>query len=282
MLTAKTFCEELEQLCWCDTFYKNKYPYNLLYYYGNDRWSADCNNLIKALLNGRDIHNAGVNTFQSNLSFTGDVTELGLLNLCRNISTDFSNLGTHPHILYMDGHVGTYLGYEVEYYGNVYNTVECTAWTGDVGHNGVIYSYVDKGGNRRFHKGGAIKPPPNNLWLKHGDMSPLVDCTVLSDKVKNSTDPVGNRALTYQENWMCEQFMHDDRHYIAVGRDNLYEDVVFVQTYLQWFGYYNGDIDGDYGQMSKSAAIAFQKAHSLYPDGEIGAKSWAVIRLGKG
>ncbi len=278
--TAKKYTDDLEALCWSDTFYKNSFPYNCLYCYGNDRFSADCNNLIKALVNGREIKNAKAGSYQptSDMPLTGDCTEWKLLNLCKNVSTDFNKLGSYPHVLYMDGHVGTYLGYEVEYYGNTYNTVECTAWTGDVGHDGVIYSYVDKGGNRRTHKGGTI----NKMWSRHGDMSTLVDCSVLSDKVKNTTDPVGNRVLTYQENWMCEQFMNDERHYIAVGRNNLYLDVVFVQSFLQWYGYYNGLVDGDYGEMSKQAAIKWQTKVGLYPDGEIGPKSWNMIRINKG
>lgn len=273
-ITAKKYTEDLEALCWMDTFYKNVYPYNLLYCYGNDRFSADCNNLIKALVNGREIKDAKAGSYQMDLTITGDVTELGLLNKCKNVSVDFTDMGHNPHVLYMDGHVGTYLGYEVEYYGEVYNTVECTAWTGDVGHNGVIYSYVDTNGNRLNHKGGYIK----SRWTKNGDMSPLIDCSVLSDKVHYSDI----RELTYQENWMCEQFMTDSRHYIKVGKDNLYADVVFVQSFLSYYGYYSGDIDGDYGNMTKSAAIAWQKQVGLYADGEIGEKSWGKIRLNVG
>ena len=143
--TAKKYCEDLITLAWSDTFYKNKWPYNLLYCYGNGRFSADCNNLIKALVNGREIKDAKAGSYQSDLSVTGDITEYELLNKCNNVSSNFSKLLLNklPHVLYMSGHVGTYLGYEVEAYGNVYNVVECTGWTGDVGHDGVIFSYVD-------------------------------------------------------------------------------------------------------------------------------------------
>lgn len=269
--TAAKYCADLEDLCWKDTFYKNIYPYNLLYCYGDGRFSADCNNLIKALVNGRDIQNAKKGSYQLDLSLTGDVNEAKLLGLCANVTTDFSGIlsSNIPRVLYMDGHVGTYLGYEVEYFGATYNTVECTAWTGDVGHDGVIYSYVDTNGNRRYHKGGAIK----SKWTKHGDMTTLVDCSIISEKAKV-------HELTYQENWMCEQFCNDARNIVQRGKDNLYANVVFVQSYLAWYGYYAGDLDGDYGKLSESAAMNWQKNNGLYADGIIGPKSWAVIRKG--
>lgn len=272
--TAKKYCKDLEALAWSDTFYKNKYPYNLLYCYGNGKFSADCNNLIKALVNGREIKDAKAGTYQHDLSLTGDCTEYGLLVQCKNVTADFSDiLRIHvPHVLYMSGHVGTYLGYSVTIDGNVYNVVECTSWTGDVGHNGVIYSYVDSSGNRRYHKDGAIK----SKWTKHGSMETLIDCSVLADEAMQTV----GRAITYQENWMVEQFISDSRHYIKIGRNNSYADVVFVQKYLSDKGYYKGEFDGDWGQYSDDAAKRWQADNGLYADGEIGYYSWSLIRKG--
>ena len=273
--TAKKYCEDLEALAWGNTVYMNKYPYNLLYCFGNGKFSADCNNLIKALVNGREIKDAKAGTYQQDLSLTGDVTEYGLLNECKNVTSDFSKLLQErvPHVLYMSGHVGTYLGYDVTIDGNIYNVVECTAWTGDVGHDGVIYSYVDSSGNRRYHKNGTIK----SKWTKHGSMETLIDCSVLSDKAMQFI----SRAITYEENWMVEQFVTDKRHYLKVGADNLYNDVIFVQWYLKEYGLYDGAIDGDYGNYTKQAVIKMQNKLGLYADGEVGTNTWNAIRFDK-
>lgn len=276
-ITAAKYCDDLEALAWSDTFYKNVYPYNCLYCYGNGRFSADCNNLIKSLVNGREIKDAKAYSYQNSFEITGDVNEYRLLQLCKDVTSDFSQLLKKrvPHVLYMSGHVGTYLGYEVTIEGNTYNTVECTAWSGDVGHDGVIYSYCDSLGYRRYHKGGTAK----SRWTHNGSMTSLIDCSVISDKAKAWS---AGRELTYQENWMVESFVNDSRHVIQRGKSNQYEDVVFLQSYLAYFGYYKGDLDGDYGQMSEAAAIEWQGKNNLYQDGIIGAKSWGVIRLGKG
>lgn len=263
--TAKKYTEDLETLAWSDTFYKNVYPYNTVYCYGGGRFSADCNNLIKALVNGREIKNAGAGTYQpvSDMPLTGDCTELGLLNKCKNVTTDFSNMGHNPHVLYMDGHVGTYLGYEVEVYGQIYNTVECTAWTGDVGHNGVIYSYTDTQGNRRYHKDGSIK----SKWEKNGDMSTLVDCSVLSDKVRN-TATSGTTKLTLELPIL---------KYGSQGNA-----VKNLQGLLNiWMPSYTPlTVDGSFGTKTEERLIAYQKAQGLYADGVCGSITWTDLLIG--
>jgi peptidoglycan hydrolase-like protein with peptidoglycan-binding domain len=35
--------------------------------------------------------------------------------------------------------------------------------------------------------------------------------------------------------------------------------------------------DGDFGPMTKSAVVAFQKKKNLYPDGVVGKNSWAAL-----
>lgn len=280
MITAAKYTEDLEALAWSDTSYNNKYPYNLLYCYGNGRFSADCNNLIKALVNGREIANAKAGTFQSasDLPLTGDCTELQLLNKCKNVSSDFTKMGTHPHVLYMSGHVGTYLGYEVEVYGQIYNTVECTAWTGDVGHNGVIYSYVDKGGNRRFHKGGQIK----SMWSQHGDMATLVDCSVLSEKVKNDTSTfpiiVGD-SVGYVTQWFIESCAKDIVLYRGI--EYFPELINHVEAYLNYYGYYNGKIgDADFGYILEAAVRTWQIKSGRTETGKIEYADWVQILKG--
>ncbi len=164
IMTEKQFVERLLNIRNRKTFYKNKYPYNLCYINKDGRTSADCLNYIKAILNGYNIYNNTIGYYQSDLSNTGDCTEAELIGQCSDVSVDFGKLGTHPEILYMKGHVGVYLGKEIE---SKYNVVECTVSFG----GGVVYSYVDADGTRRKEKG-AMK---NSKWISHGKPSKWVE-----------------------------------------------------------------------------------------------------------
>lgn len=164
IMTEKQFVERLLNIRNRRTFYKNKYPYNLCYINKDGRTSADCLNYIKAILNGYNIYNNAIGYYQKDLSNTGDCTEAELIGQCSDVSVDFTTLGTHPEILYMKGHVGVYLGKEIE---GKYNVVECTVSFG----GGVVYSYVDADGIRRKEKG-AMK---NSKWISHGKPSKWVE-----------------------------------------------------------------------------------------------------------
>lgn len=163
IMTERQYVERIRNIAARKTFYKNKYPYNLLYIHKDGRTSGDCLNTIKALLNGYNIYNNTIGYYQKDLSNTGDVTEQGLLNQCSEISSDFSNLGKHPLLLYMKGHVGSYLGKEI----GDYNVIECTKSFG----GGVVYSWVDADGTRRNKKGGY----KNGKWTHHGKFTPWVE-----------------------------------------------------------------------------------------------------------
>lgn len=160
IMDEEQFIGRLQALANRKTFYKNKYPYNLCYINNDTRTSADCVNLLKAVLNGYNIYNNARGYYQKDLSNTGDCTESELLCQCEDVSSDFSRLGSHCAILYMRGHVGAYLGREISIGDNVYNTIECTAsWT-----KGILYSYTDSRGNRSRHKG-SVK---NGQWTQYG------------------------------------------------------------------------------------------------------------------
>lgn len=164
IMTERQYVSRLTNIVNRKTFYKNKYPYNLLYINKDGRTSGDCLNTIKALLNGYNVYNNTIGYYQKDLSNTGDVTEQGLLNQCSEVSTDFSKLSTHPLLLYMKGHVGSYLGMEVN---GIYNVIECTKSFG----GGVVYSWVDFDGTRRDKKGGR----KNGKWTHHGKFTPWVE-----------------------------------------------------------------------------------------------------------
>ena len=178
IMTESQYVTRLTNIVNRKTFYKNKYPYNLLYINKDGRTSGDCLNTIKALLNGYNVYNNIIGYYQKDLSNTGDVTEQGLLNQCSEVSTDFSKLSTHPLLLYMKGHVGSYLGMEVN---GIYNVIECTKSFG----GGVVYSWVDSDGTRRDKKGGR----KNGKWTHHGKFTPWVEY--------EADNPIPKQAVYY-------------------------------------------------------------------------------------
>ena len=172
IMTAQEYIRRLQILAAEPSYYDNTPGQNLLFVHEDGTRSGDCSNTIKSLLNGYDITNHTPGYFQSYLGNTGDVTTEGLLYLCSGISSDFTKLTPgRPELLHMQGHVGTYLGKEVMINGFVYNVIECTAWEGDWGRTGIIYSYVDQYGNRLNHKGGW----PCMQWTSHGLFTPWLD-----------------------------------------------------------------------------------------------------------
>ena len=164
IMTERQYVERLQNIASRKTRYSNKYPYNLLLINKDGRTSGDCLNTIKAILNGYNIYNNTIGYYQKDLSNTGDVTEQGLLKQCSEVSQDFSKLGNHPLLLYMKGHVGSYLGKEVN---GIYNVIECTKSFG----GGVVYSWVDPDGTRRNKKGGL----KNGKWTHHGKFTPWIE-----------------------------------------------------------------------------------------------------------
>ncbi len=52
-----------------------------------------------------------------------------------------------------------------------------------------------------------------------------------------------------------------------------------AQLALQRAGFYSGPIDGKIGERTKKAIADFQKSRNLRPDGVIGKKTWAELRL---
>ena len=179
IMTEKQYIERLRNIAARKTFYKNKYPYNLLYINKDGRTSGDCLNTIKALLNGYNIFNNSYGYYQKDLSNTGDCTEKGLLDQCTEVSTDFSDLGKHPLLLYMNGHVGTYLGREI----GDFNVIECTKSFG----GGVVYSWVDPDGTRRYKKGGV----KNGKWTHHGKLDKFIEYE------SDEPEPVSEQVVYY-------------------------------------------------------------------------------------
>lgn len=232
--------------------YRNQYPFNLLYWDGR-RWSADCNNLYKALFNGRSIVNPRTGSYQSDLSLTGDVDEWGLMKQCTDRSTDFSKLDNHFRCLYMEGHFGGYLGKEINIDGQgIINCVEATpAW-----EDGIQYSYVDSKGNRYWAKGRTDLA--RGTWTHHGLATKWIDY---------GTTPV-SKDLTH------DAFVE---FFPMIQKGSNGEYVKLLQKCLQYIGFYAGAIDGSFGSITDTACKAYQKSVGLYQDGICGVRTWGTI-----
>ncbi len=50
-----------------------------------------------------------------------------------------------------------------------------------------------------------------------------------------------------------------------------------IQAALKNAGYYNGPVDGKFGQLTASAIMEFQKANGLKADGKVGQQTWAKL-----
>lgn len=173
IMTAKQYVERLEIIAARNTYYSNKYPNNLCYIHPDGRTSADCWNLIKALLNGYDVNKNTVGYYQKSLSNTGDCDGATLLKQCSDVSADFKKLkDDEPRMLYMKGHAGSFIGHR-SFDGKEYNVIECTgSW-----ERKVLYSWVDEDGTRRHFKGGT----KNGKWEKHGKLTPWVDYSAIPE-----------------------------------------------------------------------------------------------------
>ena len=55
------------------------------------------------------------------------------------------------------------------------------------------------------------------------------------------------------------------------------QEVKDLQSRLQALGYYAGEIDGQFGAMTKEAVISFQKANGLDADGMVGSETKSLL-----
>lgn len=188
------------------TRYSAQYPYNCLFWTGEILYS-DCLNLEKSLFNGRNPWAMGVGTWQVNLSNTGDCSEYGLISQCSEVSSNFGLLAKgEPRLLYMDGHIGAFIGEEVVLNGFIYNCIESTAWGGDFGHDGIIYTYVDQYGRRLNHKGGWC----NCTWELHGKPTKWVKYTKVKPTIAEDGE-FGSETIT-----LAQKVLRRDHGYVEV------------------------------------------------------------------
>jgi len=199
VFTSEKFIEKLKHVESLPTTYYSVSGGNWASWNGWS-WNFDCVILIKALLWGwnenKNVAHGGAVYLSNGVP---DVDADTLITLCENVSSDFNNI-TAGELLWMDGHVGVYIGN-----GKV---IECTAgWEGKV-----LYSEIGNDG-RRSRNGVQI-----GYWKKHGKLPYIeyinpkpIDTKVniyyqvetkedgVLPMVKNTTDYAGwkNHAIRY-------------------------------------------------------------------------------------
>ena len=157
------------------SIYSQKEKLNSLYWNGT-HWFADCSNLIKSIINGRDVYNPEINSYQRTFPIVEDVNANTLILKCNDISNDFNNLEYGvPRLLHLkdkngNGHVGVYLGKTLTLSKGEVNVIESTtSWNA----NAVIYSWVDYDGTRRLYRGGNLSENKYN-WTSHASLDKWV------------------------------------------------------------------------------------------------------------
>jgi hypothetical protein len=175
LISAKEFVNRLKVVANNQSIYSQKQKYNSLYWNGT-HWFADCSNLIKSIINGRDVYNPKRGSYQKKFPVVEDVNANNLILKCNNVSTNFNHLQYGvPRLLHLkdnqgNGHVGIYLGEEVYSSNGITNVIESTtSW----GANAVIHSWVDNDGTRRLYQGGPLSEMKYN-WTSHGSLDQWV------------------------------------------------------------------------------------------------------------
>ena len=176
LLSAEEFINRLMVVANGKSVYSQQQMYNSLYWNGT-HWFADCSNLIKSIINGRDVYNPEIGSYQNKFPVMEDVNANGLISKCNDVSNDFNDLQYGvPRLLHLkdnngNGHVGVYLGkISTLQKGNVNVIESTTSWQA----NAVIYSWVDYDGTRRFYEGGPLSEMKYN-WTSHASLDNWID-----------------------------------------------------------------------------------------------------------
>ena len=204
-----------------------------------DTFGFDCVCLIKGLLWGWDgdpNHIYGGAKYASN--GVPDVSADGIISLCKDVSTDFSNIEV-GELLWMKGHVGIYVGYG--------EAVECTpAWK-----NCVQVTTVKN-----------IKSGTGHKWTKHGKL-PYV-----SYDGKQETEAPDTSKLTE-----TLAFLPTLKN--GSKGDSVKALQILLNGYGYSLGSYG--VDSDFGSATENAVEAFQEDNDLSADGVVGPKTWAKL-----
>ena len=219
-------------------WYTSKRKAELKALIGQGYFGFDCICLIKGILwgwNGNlDSVNGGA-VYGSN--GVPDVTEYGMLELCTDVSDDFSKIETGEY-LYMSGHCGIYIGNG--------EAIECTPkW-----ENGVQITAV--------HNIGKINGMNGRVWLKHGKL-PTVEY-IAEAKDEESKNKITVILPELKKGYKGNEVATLQRLLKSLGYD------------IGWYG-----ADGDFGNATDSAVKKFQQDKKIACDGIVGYNTWCKI-----
>ncbi len=205
-----------------------------------DTFGFDCVNLIKGILwgwNGNTSKTYGGASYAVN--GVPDVSADGMIRLCKNVTTDFSNIEVGEAV-WCAGHIGVYIGDGL--------AVECTpAWKNKVQITAVGNIGAKSGYNTR-------------KWTKHG-------------KLPYITYPQTNTVKTA---YTGEFPVLPAKGYLGKGDKGT--QVQRLQKFLNWYGNYGLAIDGSFGNLTDAALRKYQKAAGLTVDGYFGKNSLAKAK----
>ncbi len=214
---------------------------NMINNASSDTFGFDCVCLIKGILwgwNGDLSKTYGGAKYKSN--GVPDIGADAMINVCSNISTDFSNISVGEAV-WMSGHIGIYIGNGL--------AVECTPrWD-----NGVQITACNRsisGYNRRD-------------WTKHGKLPYIAydGQSVLEPTVSDNPDDYPEPTKTYNY-W----------NGAMTG-----EEVKWIQAVLNKLGY-AVDIDGSFGPATAAQVKKFQSDNGLEVDGSAGPATRAKLK----
>ena len=147
--------------------YDNSYPNNVLYWHDDKQvWTADCLGFVHTLVNGTVYNKAqnpgGGAVMDDFVNLSDEITTL--VKYCHDVSSVFSKI-IPGELLYMDGHVGLYIGEHVPFAdGRRFNVAECCK--NSFGGGGML-TWVDPDGRRQNHAGGDSA----GYWTRHGQFN---------------------------------------------------------------------------------------------------------------
>ena len=145
----------------------------------------------------------------------------------------------------------------------------------------IWFDYHD--GNGPSHTGRVVGVYPTSVKTIEGNINnQVVSRTYYRDSAyiygygyPNYTDE--DKDMTYQEKMFLSEGIKD----VTLSKGCSYPHLVtFVQNYLQYYKFYGGTVDGDFGTYTENAVKAWQTDRGLYVDGIIGQYSWAEILKG--
>ena len=208
----------------------------------DDTFGFDCVCLIKGLLWGWKGDKSKIYGGASyGTNGVPDVSADGIIGLCKDVSTDFSNIQV-GELLWMSGHVGIYIGDG--------KAVECTpAWK-----NCVQVTTVKN-----------IKSGTGHTWKKHGKLPYVTyDTSVVEtvkETVKENVDVASVSGLP------------------KLSKGSKGASVKAVQIMLKGYGYSLGvwGVDSDFGSATESAVKAFQSKNGLSANGTVDSATWAKL-----